>query len=789
MKVSYKVLKKYIPDIKSPEEVAQDLIMHTAEVEEMHSQKKDFENIVYGKITSVIPHDNADSLRVCMVDIGEESDTQIVCGGSNLQVGQGVAIAKIGASVLWHGQGDPVIMKKTAIRGVESSGMICAAEEIGLKDEFPAKTETEIIDLTHLQAKPGTPLDEVLGKDDIILEIDNKAINHRPDLFSHIGIAREVSAIAGKKLDYEHAQRNFSNLNEFSIQNDIQNEVKRYMGIKVSGVQNIQSPDYIKEVLQSQGVESKGLLVDITNYSLYLYGQPTHCFDADTIKGDMHIRFARDGEQFEALNGKSYTLSSSDIVIADEINILALGGVIGGKASAVSDTTSNIIIESAWFDQAILRQTGKRLGLRTDALNVFEKDLIVDLRDIGPSLIIQELEKHLPNMKLEAFKDVYPTKESTVTIPYNGEFISMLLGKEYSKDQIVEILSRVGIELEGEMLLPPSWRKDLTNIADIAEEVARLDGYGKIEMTIPRINIGAVTQSPLYKARRDVRNYLVSDGFFELYTYSFTNKTVIEKALGDIETHIPLKNYLSEELSHMRAMLIPNLLQALEDNSREFKNLKLFECEKVFHTSGTDSISENYELGLIEQSHTENAYYSIQNTLNDIFAKLGVLSHSLESTNEIPHFAHGGRTAQVIVRGKTVGYIGEIHPKAAKNFGATGRIGFITLDMSALEPAFYGLVSAKEISNFQQNNFDLNFVVDTQTPGKKIQTAISKTDALIQKVELKDIYESQEKLPGKRSLTFKIYIQSDLETLSDSIKNTLIEKIIDKVSKVGGTLR
>lgn len=186
MKVSYKVLKKYIPDIKSPETVAQDLIMHTAEVEGIESEAKTFDHIVYGVIRSVEPHPNADSLRVCMVDIGESELSQIVCGGSNLVIGQAVAVAKIGASVLWHGQGEPVMMKKTAIRGVESSGMICAAEEIGLKDEFPSTDEKEIVDLSHIAAKAGTPLAEILGKDDVILEIDNKAINHRPDLFSHI---------------------------------------------------------------------------------------------------------------------------------------------------------------------------------------------------------------------------------------------------------------------------------------------------------------------------------------------------------------------------------------------------------------------------------------------------------------------------------------------------------------------------------------------------------------------------------------------------------------------------
>lgn len=612
---------------------------------------------MYGKILSVEAHPNADSLRVCMVDIGELESSQIVCGGSNLAIGQGVAVAKIGASVLWHGQGEPVIMKKTAIRGVDSSGMICAAEEIGLKDEFPAKDEKEIVDLSHIDAKPGTNLAEVLGKDDVILEIDNKAINHRPDLFSHIGVAREVAAISGKKLDYTMASKDFSHLEVLPMKNDIPHIVKRYMGLKVSGVANIASPDYVLEVLHSHGIVSKGLLVDITNYSLYLYGQPTHCFDAAKVTGNIHIRFAQQDETFHALNGKSYTLSPSDMVIADEVSVLALGGVIGGKESAVSETTTDIIIESAWFDQAIIRKTGKRLGLRTDSLNVFEKDLVASIRETGPSLIIQELQKNIPNLKLEAFGDIYPEPQAQTYIDYDLDFICRLIGKNYSSSQALEILARVGIEEKDGILAVPLWRKDLNTKADIAEEIARLDGYQNIAMTVPRVQLGAVTQKPLYKAKRDIRNFLVARGFFEMYTYSFVNEALMQKALSSTKNLVTLKNALSEELSHMRGSLIPNLLQALEDNKAEYKNIKVFECEKVFIKQDAHSISEHYEFSSLEQIPQDLAYYEVQNTLKDLFSKIGVLNWSFQKAKNTPHFAHTGRTSEVLVRGKVLGYI------------------------------------------------------------------------------------------------------------------------------------
>jgi len=789
VKVSYKVLKKYIPHIESPEQVAQDLIMHTAEVEEIHSQKADFENIVYGKIKSIQAHENADSLRVCMVDIGENEDTQIVCGGSNLEVGQGVAVAKIWASVLWHGQGEPVVMKKTAIRWVDSYGMICAAEEIKLGDEFPAKSETEILDLSYTHAKPGAALDEVLGKDDVILEVDNKAINHRPDLFSHIGIAREIEAIHGRKLAYDLTEKDFSHLKSLEIRNDIPHVVKRYIGLKVSGVSNIPSPDYIKDILKSHDIDSKGLLIDITNYSLYLYGQPTHCFDADKLTGNIHIRYAKAWETFTALNDKNYTLTAQDIVIADDAGVIAIGGVIGGKNSAVSETTKNIIIESAWFEQGVIRHTGKRLGLRTDALNVFEKDLVHSLSHIGASLIIKELSEYFDTLKMEAMSDIYPEPSIQTRIEFNLPFIQNLIGKKYSEKQVLDILHCVSIEKDWNELLIPKWRKDITHIADIAEEVARLDGYDTVEMTVPRINLGAISQSPIYKAKRDIRNFLVARGFYEMYTYSFVDEALMNKALWNTQKLVPLKNALTEEMTHMRGELIPNLLKALEDNAREYKHMKLFECEKVFTRGENNKISEYYELAWVEQISWDNAYYEVQNTLKDIFAKLWVAKYELSIVKHIPSFAHSGRTGSVIVRGQEVGTIWEIHPKVLKNFELSGRVGYFSLNFEKLSTALYSIVQAEEVSSFQENNFDLNFVLDKTTPGKDIISAIKKTDLLIQKVELFDIYESEEKLAWKRSLSFKIYIQSLTETLDDTVKNKLIHEIVKNVEKKGGKLR
>jgi len=789
MKVSYKVLKKYVPHIKWVEEVARDLVMHTAEVDSIASQASNFDHMVYGIISRIENHENADSLKVCMVDVWEIEDIQIVCWGSNLSVWQGVAIAKIWASVLWHWQGDPVIMKKTSIRWVESYGMICASEEIGLADKFPVESETEILDLSHIESKPWTPLAQVLWKDDAILDIDNKAINHRPDLFSHIGIAREIAAISGEHFSHSHELIDFSGLRSSEVRNEIPNIVQRYMSCYVSWVKNTSSPDHILEVLWSHDVSSKWILVDISNYSLYLYGQPTHCFDADKLSGNICVRHARDGETFLALNDKVYNLSVEDIVIADESGVVALGGIIWGKNSAVSDTTTRIVIESAHFDQASVRKTGKRLGLRTDALNVFEKNISFHLQPHGLSLIISELQKVFSNIQLESFSDLHTYLPETVYVPDNIDYIRNLIGAHYPENEIYDILLRLWITRENGMFVIPHWRTDIEHLADIAEEVARISGYNTIETTVPRIQLWAIAQSPLYKSKRDIRNFLTSRWYFEMYTYSFVNENLMNKCLSDTSHSVWLKNILSEELTHMRPSLIPNLLRSVEENMRDFEDLYLFENEKVF-LRHNEEVEEYYELWLlIYKKQSENLFYNIVEQFEDVAQRLQIAKYELKETSHAPSYAHSWRVAEIVVRGQVVWYIWEIHPQVACNFSLLGRAAFLTVNCNLLSLSFFSIPRFKEISNFQANSFDINFVIEKNISWKKIQTCIEKTDSRIQNVELFDIYESEEKLPGKRALSFTVTIQSLNETLDDSVKNTLIKDIIARVEKLWGKLR
>jgi len=778
MKISYKVLQKYVPDVKWVEEVAKDLVMHTAEVEDILLEGQNLEKVFIWHIKSVEKHPDSEKLNCTIVEVNW-NEFPIVCGASNVKPWLKVPVAVCGAAL-----SDEFVIKKTKIRWEISEWMICSEDELWLIDE----RQEGILELPE-DAPLNVSMRDYLNKNDAILEIDNKAINHRPDLFSHIWIIREIYAINDSSFDFKFENNDYSKLPSLEIKNEIPKIVKRYIGLKIENVTNSQTPDYIKQVLSSAEVSSKWLLIDITNYCLYLYGQPTHCFDADKIEWNIIIRNAKNWEKFVALNDVEYELSNEDIVIADSKKILALGWIIWWKSSSVTNQTKNIIVEWAHFDQAVVRKSWKRLWVRTDSLNIFEKDILPEMPIRWVSLIASELEKNLKWIKITWYSDVYSEKQKTITIPFDLDFINNLIGQKYTKEDSLNILSNLWITEKDWILTIPFWRKDLNYKADIAEEIARIDWYDNVETTVPRINLWAVVQTNIYKIKNDARNYFTNKGYYDMYTYSFVSEDLMSKSLWNTEDLVPMKNALSEELSHLRWSLIPNLLLSLEKNVREYDELKLFELEKVFIRNKND-IDEFYSLAWVEVKNKDIIFYDIQNTVSDLFKTLWVKNYKFDNCNDFPTFAHKWRTAAIIVRGKQIWTVWEIHPKAANNFDVKERIWYFEINIWKLEEALYSIIKAKDVSSFQENNFDLNFVVDKNTKASDIKTSISKTNQnLITKVELIDIYENEGKMAWKRSLTFKIFIQSMDGTLDDKVKNELISDIVGKVKKRGWELR
>lgn len=322
---------------------------------------------------------------------------------------------------------------------------------------------------------------------------------------------------------------------------------------------------------------------------------------------------------------------------------------MGAKHSAVSDTTTSIIIEAAHFDQAVVRKTGKTLGIRTDSLNVFEKDLLPVMAEKALSLIVNEIQEACPNIQLEAFADSYTQLQKSQEISHDPVFISSLIGREYLSETIIDICSRLGICENQGILHIPFWRKDLNYKADIAEEVARIDGYDAIEMKVPRVNTGAVIQDNMYKLKNESRDYFSARGFFDMYTYSFVCESLMQRCGGDCTRLIPLKNSLSEDATHMKGSLVPNLLLSVQKNIREIPEMKLFELEKVYQREGTQ-ITEHYSLSSLMVSSQSIVYYDIQSQLSDFFKTIGVYAYSFVPIKNTPYYAHQGRVAGVVIR-------------------------------------------------------------------------------------------------------------------------------------------
>lgn len=783
MKVSYNILKNHLDFLQTPEKTAQDLVMHTAEVEKNMEQQIDLWDVFTGKLLSYEKVEWSEKLHVGQFDFGELWTKQIIFWKVfwvTIWETYPIAIAPTTLPT-W------IEVKKTKMLGITSEGMICADDELWTSYtwewliRFPKNTPLWVLATQIIHPK----------KDDIVLEIDNKAINHRPDMFSYMGVMRELCTINNKEFPYSYQEVDFSQAKLLKIDNQIPNLVKRYIWLWLSWVNNTQTPDDICELVEAAGNSSKGILVDITNYSLFYYGQPTHCFDADKVEWHIVVRFAKKWESFLALDNKTYELSEEDIVIADTKKILGLWGIIWGKDCWVSETTKNIIVESAHFPGEILRATGRRLGIRTDALNIFEKNISTETQHRATSLIYNKLsEIFWKKLEITGYNDIYPEKAKPVTIPFDLDFINNLIGREYEKTHSLHILSLLWIEVKNGVCHIPFWRKDMAKKADIAEEICRIDGFEKVIPTTPRIDVWAVVQSNMTKLKSETRNFFSSVWFFDMYNYSFVNEQLMKKLWHSVDNLIEMKNYLSEEITHMRNSLIPNLMLWIEENIRERNDVKMFELEKVFGLQKWE-VYEAYHLAGVMTTSENNAYYPLQNILLNFFTTIWVDKVMFEKPRwETPPFAHSGRVAEIIIRWKKVWYICEISRQIAENFDVKWeRIGCFELNADILTDIAFNIVKSQDISTYQENNFDLSIVVHKTVKGIEIQNKIKKADELIKKVELFDIYEDQTKLPDQRSLSFKIYIQSGETTLNDDVKNTLIKKIVSDVEKIGGRLR
>lgn len=823
MLVSYNWLKKYVrlPDSVTAFEVAAKLNLSTVEVEKTVSAGAGLDGIVVGKILSLAKHPNADKLTVCQVDLGEEK-VNIVCGGTNLKEGMSVAVAKIGSKVRWHGEGDLVELKETSIRGVGSQGMICASTEIGLEARFPQKGEKEIIDLdisakpACRQAGPGTPLSEALGLGDAIFEIDNKSLSHRSDLWGHCGLAREVAVLFNDRLASFNPPK-------ISSGKDIKLKIKvedsklcpGYMAVAMSGIKVEESPAWLKDALAGVGLRPINNIVDVTNYVMLALGEPMHAYDAarvasaksKIINPNIIVRLAKTGEILNALDGKEYKLTETDLVIADEEKPLAIAGVIGGADSSVTEKTETIILEAANFDAASIRKTSTRLGLRTDSALRFEKGLDPNLCAQALGWAVEFIKRICPSAKVaSAVADELDFSLPVGPIEISAEIFEKKLGVKIPVKSIIAILGKLGFEIKEKSksvlsIKIPSWRavKDVRLAEDMVEEVARIYGFDNIPASLPSFPILPPPVGGLRSLTKKAREVLGKEARAnEVYNYSFVSAEDIGGLRDNVSKYIELDNPLSKEKPFLRRSLLPGLLNNVKRNIENFSELRLFEIGNVFigEDPGPRLAPKSDKLLPRQDSHLvfvyvkkgeNNPYWEARRTAEALFSEFNLPLNVSEPKTALP-WQHASRSA-VIVGGKdgVLGGIYELNPAVGERFGLDARVGVLEINLSLLADIWQNQSGSYEpLPVYPEAERDLAFLVDRKISHAEIFTLLSGSDPLLKKAELFDVYEGKGIVQEKKSMAYRLTFARPERTLESAEVEKAVEKIVKMLEKKFG---
>lgn len=791
MKISLNWLQDFIELKETNIDAIKELITaQTAEIETIEDQKKPLENVVIGQITSIEPHPDADRLKVTTVSDGSES-FQVVCGGSNLKQGMKIAFAKLGAVVKWHGT-ETATMKKAKIRGIESSGMICASEEIGIEDLFPKKSEKEITDLSCLSHPIGTPLSEALQLDDIIIDIDNHAITNRADLFSQKGFAREF--VVHQLAEWKNKSNTSSPISipndDLPIQVEFENAnlCKAYHAICIQNIEVKESPDWIKKRLLACGIRPISNLVDITNYVMLELGMPLHAFDLDQVKGkNWKMRMSKKGEKLTTLDEKEFELPNDYVVFDDGNELFDLCGVMGGLNSGINQETKNILLHAPVYDPILVRKAMRGLGQITDAGIVYEKGVDSELAIEGLNRAIELIMELNPNAKISSrIFSYHSEKYEENEILFNPQLIDRLLGIHIPEDKSISILEDLGFKVskteEKWVIKIPSWRRnDCQQNADIVEEIGRVYGYDKIEPKKPLIGLKSKPKNPKRQLEKQIKNQLVSLGLSEVYHFSFYGEELCKKAGIKVkESAIQVANPISSDLAIMRTSLLPYLLETITKNSRFQNQFKLFELSKAY---------EIQEGKPVEKSALILGGYDVN--FKEIQGVIEALELTTQPNKEIAETHHPGRSAQLIKRGQVVGYLYELHPLIAKNFDLKKSVHIAEIDLEKIHNMNLNFKkSFQEIPKFPSINLDISLLIPKKDLAESYYKAIQKTDKkLIKSVNLIDEYTGEKIDSTKRSLTFSIEYRSDEKTLTDNEVQAVHKQVITNLSKNGGIIR
>jgi len=801
MKLPLSWVNEYV-DLKdvAPKKLADLLVNAGFEVEEIIDVSGGIEGIVTGKILSIEKHPNADKLSVCNVDLGKDKKLQIVTGAKNVAVDDIVPVATNGA-VITGGKS----INNTTMRGVLSQGMLCGGSELGVDDDILIGASVDGILILNKSTKVGVDVKDTLGLSDTVFDVSITA--NRADCQSIYGLAREISVILKrplKPLDLDFAESN-DDTSELvkkvsAIDIDDKTICSRYVGRFVKNVKISTSPEFIRRRLKLLGLKPINNVVDITNYVLFEVGQPLHAFDVGKIADKIWVRNTKEGEKITLLNGDGYSLDNKMLVIADAKKPLAVAGVMGGEFSGISNDTNTLFLESARFARGSIRTTARKLGLKSDSSARFEKGVDYDSVDIGSLRALSLFSKTGAGEVVKAKLENSITRPKELVVKTTAKEINDLLGIKIAQAKIVDILTRLEIivKVNGRTLecKIPLFREDIACFADLAEEVIRFYGYDKIKSTA--FKGGAVFgggYSLKEKNIRKIKSLMISNGALEAITYSFVSVNEYDKlnvASDDaLRNVIKINNPLSEDYAVMRTQLAGGMLSVVKTNlSRKNNDFRLFEIARVYKSKALPLIELPEELDTlcIAFAGADEEFYSLKNAVKGLEKLFNV---ELEFIRTSCSWLHPGIGADVILNGENIGSIGKIHPVVAKNFDISENVFIAQICLEKLISHIMPDIKAKKLPKFPQVERDLAVVVKSETAiGDLIKCIKNTGGALIEKVELFDIYDGAQIEKGFKSVALSLVLRADTHTLKDAeIQDAMARVLLALQGDFGAVLR
>lgn len=803
MQVSIKWLKDYIDFTETPEQLADKLTMAGIPVENVVDPGEGLEKVVTGRIEKLEPHQNSDHLQICTMNVGLAENIIIVTGAQNVAEGQVVPVAMVGAHL-------PNGMKisKGKLRGVASNGMLCSAQELKLDlEKLPEEQKTGIFILPS-DTPVGIPAKDVLGLNDVVLEFELTA--NRADCFSVFGLVREIAAITGNKPHFPEIKVNEDDntkLNDiFSVEIADPDLCSRFSTRMLKNVKIGPSPEWMQQRLEGAGIRSINNVVDVTNFVMIELGHPMHAYDYDKITGKKLIaRRAVEGEELHTLDDTSRKAKGEMLVIADSEKAAGLAGIMGGFETEITDTTITVVLESADFYGPCIRRTARACGLSSEASGRFERGVDSETTIKALDRAAQLLQEMGACTICEGIVDVYPNPKQANYVTFTPEQINNHLGTNIAKDVMLNIITSVGFDVTKDendeiTVKVPSWRNDVTCMADISEEIARLHGFDKIKSTLPNGVSMQGTQSAKQTFIDKVKASLSSQGLYETISFALTNEETFNKLNipqdSPLRKAVPIMNPLSDEYPLVRTTLLSSIFDNLARNlARKNDDVALFEVGSVFFPKAlpvTELPDEVVKIaGAItgrrnaqgwNQTNDMVDFYDAKGIIEELLANLRVTRYTVEAGT---HYAmHPGKTALFKKGRDVIATVGEVHPAVLSAYGITKPVYIFELDATTVMKYMAKDLKYKALPKYPATSRDLAMLVDVDVNAADIKKAMTKAAGQnLTQITLFDVYTGKQVEEGKKSLAFSLTFQSNDKTLTDAEIDPAIEKIVAKLQK------